>query len=386
MKNLKIGEKVSNVLTNRKLIKFTKHRHKRRIGNFKIAPILQNDFYLDFQGVATNVNFSAKTSKRFRKILSEFIKTCRFVNLFITNSCTCRCTMCNFWRQNKTFMKDSIFMKTANVLEGLGFYNFSLTGGEPLLHPKYFDFVKILKHKGFYVNSPTNGTLLTERNVKRLRESGIDSVSVSIDSLNPEVADKVRHYPGQLHSALNGLKLLKKYGIPSSAIVLLAKHNIHEYSEIIKKLDAEYDTPSILCFPDAGIGPLEDINFNKNELVKLLDELLILKKEGYRLLNATEYLREIKRAYLNQKRCIPCYGGYYYVNVYWDGRVTPCFNKGTICHINYLSVDSLRKRGCTDCLNQCFIEFSYISDCMARKKFFTLWKERSETLELHFLG
>lgn len=237
-----------------------------------------------------------------------------------------------------------VFIETVNVLEGLGFYNFSLTGGEPLLHPKYFDFVKILKHKGLYVNSPTNGTLLTERNVKRLRESGIDSVILSIDSLNPEVADKVRQYPGQLHSALNGLKLLRKYRIPSSAIIILAKRNILEYSEMVKRLDDEYDTPSILCFPDVGVGPLDKINFNKNILIKLINELLVLKKTGYRLLNSTEYLLEIKRAYLNQKRHIPCYAGYYLLNVYWDGSVTPCFNKSTICHINNLSVTTCKRK------------------------------------------
>lgn len=293
--------------------------------------------------------------------------------------------MCGFWRKNKAFMENSTFAKTVDVLEGLGFYNFSLTGGEPLLHPRYFDFVKFLKCRGFYVNSPTNGTLLTERNVKRLKESGIDSMHVSIDSLNPEVADKVRQHPGQLYSALNGLKLLKKYGIPRSAIIIIAKHNIHEYSEIIKKLDEEYDTPSVLCFPDVGVGPLNEISFGKNELVRVIDDLLFLKKTGYRLLNATEYLLELKRAYLNQKRCVPCYAGYYLLNVYWDGSVAPCFNKGTICNIENFSASLLRKKNCSDCLNQCFIEFSYISECMAKKKFLTLLKERTSTLKLHFI-
>ena len=235
------------------------------------------------------------------------------------------------------------------------------------------------------MNSPTNGTLLTERNVKRLKESGVDSMHVSIDSLNPEVADKVRQHPGQLHSALKGLKLLKKYGIPRSAIIILAKHNINEYSEIIKKLDEEHDTPSVLCFPDVGVGPLNEIGFGGDELVKVIDELLLLKETGYRLLNATEYLLDLKRAYSNQKRRIPCYAGYYLLNVYWDGTVTPCFNKSAICHIENLSADSLQKKNCTACLNQCFIEFSYISECMANKKFFTLLKERTSTLKLHFI-
>jgi len=331
------------------------------------------------------VRLPAKTLRELKKVITEFATTFRFVNLFITSSCTCRCIMCEFWRKNKAFMNGSTFARTVNVLEGLGFYNFSLTGGEPLLHPRYFDFVKFLKYKGFYVNTPTNGTLLTEKNVKRLKESRIDSMHVSIDSLNPDVADKVRRHPGQLHSALKGLKLLKQHGIPRSAIIILAKHNINEYTEIIKKLDEEYDTPSVLCFPDVGVGPLDEINFSKNGLVKVIDELLLLKKAGYRLLNATEYLLELKRAYSNEKRRISCYGGYYLLNVYWDGSVTPCFNKGTICHIDNFSKDSLRKKNCYDCLNQCFIEFSYISECMANKKLSTLLKERTSTLKLHFM-
>jgi len=181
------------------------------------------------------------------------------------------------------------------------------------------------------------------------------------------------------------LKLLKKHGIPRSAIIIIAKHNIHEYSEIIKKLDEEYDTPSVLCFPDVGVGPLNEISFGKNELVRVIDDLLFLKKTGYRLLNATEYLLELKRAYLNQKRCVPCYAGYYLLNVYWDGSVAPCFNKGTICNIENFSASLLRKKNCSDCLNQCFIEFSYISECMAKKKFLTLLKERTSTLKLHFI-
>jgi len=326
-----------------------------------------------------------KTFKELRKVFSEFITTWRFVNVFITNSCTCHCIMCGFWRKNKAFMDNSIFAKTVDVLEGLGFYNFSLTGGEPLLHPRYFDFIKFLKHRGFYVNSPTNGTLLTETNVKRLKESGINSMHVSIDSLNPEVADKVRQYPGQLHSALNGLKLLKKHGIPRSAIIILAKHNIKEFSDIVKRLDEEYDTSSVLCFPDVGVGPLNEIGFDRNELIRVIDELLFLKKTGYRLLNAAEYLVDLKRAYSNQKRRIPCYAGYYLLNVYWDGSVTPCFNKGTICHIENFSENLLQKTHCSDCLNQCFIEFSYISECMARKKIPTLLKERASTFKLHFM-
>jgi len=292
--------------------------------------------------------------------------------------------MCNFWRKDKAFVDKSTFEEAVDALEAQGFYNFGLTGGEPLLHPQYFEFIKYLKQRGLYANSPTNGTLLTNKSVRKLKESGIDSLSISIDSMNPEIADKVRGHKGQLVKALNGIELLNKHGITRSAIIILARHNIHTYAEIVKTLDEQYDTPSVLCFPDPGVGPLDAINFTKDDLVNIVEDLIELKKQGYRLLNTTEYLRELKRAYSNEKRQIPCYGGYSVINVYWDGTVAPCFNKAPICNVKDLATTHLQKVNCHQCLNQCFIEFSYISECMNGKRFFTLLKEWGPTMRAHF--
>lgn len=282
-------------------------------------------------------------------------------------------------------MLDETFRDAVERLESLGFYNFSLTGGEPLLHPKYFDFIRFLNKKGLYTNSPTSGTLLNEKNVIKLKEVGLDSIFVSIDSLNSKIADYIRHHLGQLDKALKGLKLLKKHGIWRAAILMLSKYNIDCYAKMIVELDEQYDTPSILCFPDWGVGSLDEILWNKSKdfkqslipavgrdkLIKIIDELLYLKKSGYRLFNAAEYLLDVKRNYLNQPRQIPCYGGYYVLNVDWNGYVTPCFNKRAICHVKDLTKNYLKKTPCFKCLNQCFVELSYISDCMAKKHF---WK------------
>lgn len=324
-------------------------------------------------------------TKYLSKVLRECLDTSRFVNVFITSACTCKCIMCDFWRKGQSYMLDETFRDVVERLESLGFYNFSLTGGEPLLHPEYFDFVRFLNRKGLYVNSPTNGTLLSEKNVLKLKEAGLDSIFVSIDSLNPKIADYVRQHPGQLNKALKGLKLLKKHGIPRAAILVLSKYNIDYFAKMIVELDEQYDAPSVLCFPDLGVGPLDEIVWDRSEnleqslmppvgedkLIKIIDELLYLKKSGYRLFNAAEYLLDVKRAYLKQHRQIPCYGGYYVLNVDWNGYVAPCFNKQAICHIKDLTKNSLKKTPCFECVNQCFIELSYISECMAKKHF---WK------------
>jgi len=319
------------------------------------------------------------------------------VNLFVTSACTCKCIMCGVWRQGANYISDETFNDTVEVLESLGFYNFSLTGGEPLLHPKYFDYMKYLDRRGLYTNSPTNGTLLNEKNVSRLREANVDSIFVSIDSLKAETAGFIRHYPDQLSKALNGLKLLKKHGIPRAAILVLSNYNIDDYVRMITELDEKYDAPSILCFPDWGVGPLDkilghplDVNgslipaIDRNKLIRLVDDLIDLKKRGYRLFNATEYLLDVKRTYLGEPRRITCYGGYHVLNVDWNGNVTACFNKKTpLCHVTHLADAPLVKDPCFQCLNQCFVELSYVAENMARKRFWTVlddWSTIFKTL------
>lgn len=317
-----------------------------------------------------------------KRLILDIARGPRFANLFVTSACTCRCEMCNFWRLPKSYMSFPLFREAVDKLESLGYYDFCLTGGEPLAHSRCFDFIRYLKMKSLYVSLPTNGTLLTERNVRKLKESRIDSVSVSVDSLDPEVAGKVRNHKNQLEKAIDGIRLLRKYGITFSVLIIVAKHNIREFPRMVKTLDRLYDAPSILCFPDSGVGPIEGIQFSKSELVSLVDRLLELKNEGYRLQNTREYLQELKRVCLGEARRVFCYGGYYVINVYWDGMVRPCFNRKPVGHI--ASIDAPIKKPCASCLNQCFVEFSYISDQLARKRYLSALIERWPLVKTYF--
>ena len=320
------------------------------------------------------------------KYLSMLLKIlrgqCLFNNVFITTDCTCRCVMCNFWKLEKQYMAKDTFTQTLNALERLGSYSISLTGGEPLLHPSYFDFVKQANKRGFYTNSSTNGTLLTEKRVRKIKEAGLDSIFVSIDSLCPQVAYQIRQNSRQLQQALNGMKLLKKYGIPCSAITIPGKHNIKEFRNIVIKMNEVYDVPVILCFPDWYMGTLDNnYDFTPEETSKFIDELISLKKEGRRIANSTTYLNDIKSAYNRCKRQITCYGGSYMLNVYWNGKVTPCFKKqNTLCHISELTQNYLIKKPCFECLNQCFLELSYMAVCIKEHNYTTMLKEGSFTL------
>jgi hypothetical protein len=58
----------------------------------------------------------------------------------------------------------------------------SIAGGEPLLHPNIIEIVKMVKGKGWKPNINTNGALLTVELIRELREAGVESFTVHIDS------------------------------------------------------------------------------------------------------------------------------------------------------------------------------------------------------------
>ena len=65
--------------------------------------------------------------------------------------------------------------------------------GEPLVHPQCYDMLEYaVKNSGVLVSLTTNGTILNEKRVKKLLESGLDVIDISIDAFTPETYAKIR--------------------------------------------------------------------------------------------------------------------------------------------------------------------------------------------------
>ena len=67
-----------------------------------------------------------------------------------------------------------------------------LTGGEALLFPKLIELIGLCQEKGLKVGILTNGLLLNKSNCRKLVDNRVDSVSISLDSLDSAVNDYLR--------------------------------------------------------------------------------------------------------------------------------------------------------------------------------------------------
>ena len=64
--------------------------------------------------------------------------------------------------------------------------------GEPLLHPRFLDMVRLAKERGLRAEVTTNALLLDEAMAAGLLEAGLDQLVVSIDGASAEAFGRVR--------------------------------------------------------------------------------------------------------------------------------------------------------------------------------------------------
>jgi len=132
----------------------------------------------------------------------------------ITNRCNLNCAMCprDYFKVPKEDMPFDMFKKIIKRLENVTLL--TLTGwGEPLIHPHIFEMITYGKGKGYKVKLTTNGVLLNADFRHRVLTSGLDEITISLESVqgisdkghtNPEVLasvkDLVRERKGELPS------------------------------------------------------------------------------------------------------------------------------------------------------------------------------------------
>lgn len=104
------------------------------------------------------------------------------VQIEVTNHCNLKCEGC--LRETMTREKgyisydtllDALFVCTEFEIEEIHLHHW----GEPLLHPKILNIVKLVSLLGFKVGFTTNGTLLTHDKLIELKEAGLDKIDIS---------------------------------------------------------------------------------------------------------------------------------------------------------------------------------------------------------------
>ena len=109
-----------------------------------------------------------------------------------------------------------------------------LTGGEPLLRKDIFDLASYASKKGMMIVLGTNGNMIDDNIAKKLKESGITGVGISLDSVSPEKHDGFRGIAGSWDETLNGVNACRRQGIDFQIQTTVTRENYNEIPDIIE--------------------------------------------------------------------------------------------------------------------------------------------------------
>lgn len=159
-------------------------------------------------------NEEAREGMYFARKFLHLSERPHFCALSIVFRCMMRCKMCRIWKDkaaNELPVEawKRIIDDLAEFMDENKTINFA--GGEPLLKEGLIGLIGYSRRKGFDPAICTNAWLIDEDMAKRLVDSGIDIVAISLDSLNEKTHDYLRGVKGSYKRAMNAIGYLTKH-------------------------------------------------------------------------------------------------------------------------------------------------------------------------------
>lgn len=218
-----------------------------------------------------------------KALVDSFGRPHDYLRISVTDKCNLRCFYCMpdepcFMKANELMTGEEIVGMAKMFVEQMGVRKIRLTGGEPFVRKDIEFLLRELSKLGVPVAITTNGILL-DKHIPLLKEVGISSVNISLDSLEPnkfsritkrDLFDKVR---GNIDKAAAA-------GLPVKMNVVVMR-GVNE-EEVIEFAKLTIDNPIAVRFIE--FMPFHSNNWEwdkvvpANEIVSKIDNLLSLEK------------------------------------------------------------------------------------------------------------
>ena len=176
-----------------------------------------------------------------------------YIRLSISDVCNFKCGYClpDGYKidksDNRTFINIEEIGRLARALSELGVSKIRLTGGEPTVRKDFFEIIKIIKENSGIKKTviTTNGYRL-DKIANDIKNSGLDGINISIDSLNAETFKKITGHD-RLEEILRGIKNLQKLNFKNIKInaVLLkgvndSEKDFNDWAEFVKNNEIDF--------------------------------------------------------------------------------------------------------------------------------------------------
>jgi radical SAM protein with 4Fe4S-binding SPASM domain len=150
-----------------------------------------------------------------------------------------------------------------------------LSGGEPLTNPNIGKLIERIRKYKMAVSIDSNGVLLDRETVQYLRQLGVSSVELSLDSVNPEAHDRFRGQEGAFKKTLKAVELCSKAGLFTTVATTATALNHSQSSELVS-LARDHGAQRVVFFDlvPAGRGrEVQELRLSRLQLLELMDRV-----------------------------------------------------------------------------------------------------------------
>ncbi len=163
--------------------------------------------------------------------------TIRLVAWETTRRCNLSCVHCRAAAEDHVYENElgtKAAFKLLDEIRETGQPIIILTGGEPLLREDIFDIASYGDKIGLRMVMAPNGTMMTAENARKMKESGIKRISISLDGSTAERHDKFRGVKGAFEGALQGIAHAKEAGVDFQINTTITRANLDEIPKILR--------------------------------------------------------------------------------------------------------------------------------------------------------
>jgi radical SAM protein with 4Fe4S-binding SPASM domain len=162
------------------------------------------------------------------------IPSLRYLEFQITDRCNLRCRHCyigDSLNQDLPFEKILKILKEFEEIQGL---RLLLSGGEPLLHPRFWEINEVLRDHAFRSVLLSNGTFITKEIAKRLH---VHEVQVSLDGMK-EGHESIRG-KGAFEKTLLAIDHLQEADIRVSIATMIHRGNLNQFDSLASLIQSK---------------------------------------------------------------------------------------------------------------------------------------------------
>lgn len=275
-------------------------------------------------------------------LVDRFGRPLTNLRISVTGRCNYSCVFCH--REGEGEAPDKLSVEDIELVSraaySLGVKTFKLTGGEPLVRPDIGEIVSRVKSLGndVEVSATTNGFFLLER-ARKLQETGLDRLNVSLHALSPQSYNLMTGVNGS-EKVFKGLSLVHDLGLPVKINFVVTKYNFSELPGILDYASKMGFNVNVIELIPEGRGrenfqalyyPVEKLLPTLREKASRIERKQLHNRPVFVLESGIRV--EVIANYCNPYFCMGCTR----VRLTHDAKLKPCLNRSD----NLVDIDGI---------------------------------------------